>query len=1125
MLKAKGTVHVRLMMALSFLTVVLHTWNQNVVVTANHFHFDLIPSSTTAHGRRRLSETGDFPEGWFHPSVRAVYATLHPSPTSLNASAVTDDDDDDDSEYHDFLKHRHLSRYERYLRTSLGWDLQSTVTAAKNTTRHRTLQKLRGGGGQFNDYQGIPLSQGYGTHYVHIWIGGPIPQRQSVIVDTGSHFTAFPCQGCRNCGQELHTDPYFDPSKSETFEYLKGCEECPNECRTNKNHVLASNINSSSSGHVLPKYYCPLSQSYTEGSSWKGILAKDGLYCGGSDILEAADPVDRQFSIPFLFGCLQESTGLFATQLANGIMGLSAHELTLPKQIYNTGLLEYNVFALCFRKELKTSKRGVTAGSMTLGGVSSALDTTPMIYAKNVASFGWFTVHVRRMYMASSSTMSSILFDTVESTKNIHRLNLDETLVNAGKGVIVDSGTTDSYLSEHLFPAFAKVWKEITESEYTDGPQLLTQAQVAKLPTLLIQCEAADVGVFPSNQPVLVGQAGMLDPRHPTDFLWAIPATHYMEYSPTLKMYTSRLYFTEAQGGVFGANAMQGHNVVFDWQHGRIGFSQSTCDYDLLAGQKKRQKRHVKDGDSNGPHGLTGDSFSLFGTGCILEDSPVLTQPCQVDASVCHASDQPDNVSVLGMETWTWIVDATGRDSDSCQEVLTEWTLRHNLDLDPSIVDCTGDGICTEQRPCEIPCLQAMSNEKTKASFGEHSSSSQPDLADQTVTPVYPNEDPQSKCGESYWSACDFSCKQSRLSSRMSTKGTTQSSTQDTCVEVARETRSCHVDACGRSDPCLVPFLVHSSLVLEGSIQYDDETFRREFTKVAHLVDFSSTKAKRYLFQEGDVDVLVVRPWYDDDDDEKWEEGKDSNRRITSDGQHALGIQLILQVSIFNPRAQKTEQIHTHRSLLQEIGVLWTNMTQPFREPPSQSTCDLSDMYPLAKDAVELAYGVLENDNFGPRLIKDLAWYHRARVLSSWTTSTQVIDDTSNAVGSITVTSSVFIFRVFYEASLMFVFVSLLSFLVQMVVKYCRYRSTVRLNQCHWRCCSRKRKSYGYHVLEKDDDDDNSLNAKVLGTPREPTRVVEMELPAVRLYSEIDRQRSNSTATKRKATLFPPPFQ
>ena len=44
------------------------------------------------------------------------------------------------------------------------------------------------------------------THYAHVYVGTPA-QRVSVIVDTGSHHTAFPCSGCKSCGK--HTDPYF----------------------------------------------------------------------------------------------------------------------------------------------------------------------------------------------------------------------------------------------------------------------------------------------------------------------------------------------------------------------------------------------------------------------------------------------------------------------------------------------------------------------------------------------------------------------------------------------------------------------------------------------------------------------------------------------------------------------------------------------------------------------------------------------------------------------------------------------------------------------------------------------------------------------------------------------------
>jgi heat shock protein HslJ len=79
-------------------------------------------------------------------------------------------------------------------------------------------------GGMFNAYQTTPVHQGYGTHFATMWVGTP-PQRKSVIIDTGSHYTAFPCKGCTNCGEDHHTDPYFDPDASSTFHALT-CTEC-----------------------------------------------------------------------------------------------------------------------------------------------------------------------------------------------------------------------------------------------------------------------------------------------------------------------------------------------------------------------------------------------------------------------------------------------------------------------------------------------------------------------------------------------------------------------------------------------------------------------------------------------------------------------------------------------------------------------------------------------------------------------------------------------------------------------------------------------------------------------------------------------------------------------------------
>lgn len=263
---------------------------------------------------------------WFHPNANAVYATL-PKKEDYS-SGKTNETDGDNTMLGDFHRYRHLSRYEREFRWKQGLDLQphwdgvyafddddvddellvedmdelyaysinsTTTTNAtiipQDDIRRRRLQGRSTStssssthfGGQFNNYQGVALSQGYGTHYANAWVGSPTPQRKTLIVDTGSHYTAFPCDGCQNCGLKHHTDPYYSPAKSRTFHVLQ-CEECRE-------------------GVACQDDRCVFSQSYTEGSSWEAYQVRDKFYCGGNDFLGAVDPRDQKYIIDFMFGC------------------------------------------------------------------------------------------------------------------------------------------------------------------------------------------------------------------------------------------------------------------------------------------------------------------------------------------------------------------------------------------------------------------------------------------------------------------------------------------------------------------------------------------------------------------------------------------------------------------------------------------------------------------------------------------------------------------------------------------------------------------------------------------------------------------------------------------------------
>ena len=348
-----------------------------------------------------------------------------------------------------------------------------------------------------------PMLPGYGTHFSYIYVGTP-PQRQSVIVDTGSHYTAFPCSGCSQCGQ--HTDPYWDLKNSSTATVPK-CQNQP----------------------------CVISQSYSEGSSWRAIKVVDKLWVGGLD--KNSIPDASLYSVNFLFGCQTSETGLFRTQLADGIMGMGISDDTLPSQLLKQGVTNSKVFALCFR---------IGGGIMTLGGVDPRIHSKPQInYAKLAKTGGWYNINVLDIFLVH------------RDTKERKSLGADKSIYQQGKGSIVDSGTTDTYLPSAVASKFQALFKELSGVGFTQANTQLDQAQLDKMPNIVYVIEDTDGKTFEVLMP------------------W----TNYVDSVGGGK-YAFRIYLTEGSGSVLGANFMAGYNVVFDYDGQRVGFAKSDCKYE-----------------------------------------------------------------------------------------------------------------------------------------------------------------------------------------------------------------------------------------------------------------------------------------------------------------------------------------------------------------------------------------------------------------------------------------------------------------------------------------------------------------------------------------------------------------
>ena len=372
-----------------------------------------------------------------------------------------------------------------------------------------------------------------------------------------------------------------------------------------------------------------------------------------------------------------------------------------------------------------------------------------------------------------------------------------------------------------------------------------------------------------------------------------------------------------------------GHNTVFDWENGRIGFAQSTCAYD-----------HADETMSSSQSNRNNATSSMqqhegYARDCRLSAIPaVLTTQCvdTVDVRLCLETDQPTNVALMGTQIWTRLVETPGtRDGKSCVEAARQLR-RQELDSSllssstgtsmsnlPSEFACSGDGSCLEYRPCEVSCQQVLhdheSKKKTTSGARGHHTVAESSLYSKSTSTISVShfgtnestfEVDSLHCGDSYWSACDTMCKQTRILSA-------PEPSSDVCVESTRQSRTCHIDACGRNDPCRVPFLVHATFALRGGsarewTAHSLDLWQRALFQTAHMPSFFQDGHQRKLFQPGDIDVLSARPWWQSETDEEYERGAniDDNDPIgdlQEEGDSVLGMVVVFQISIFNDRA------------------------------------------------------------------------------------------------------------------------------------------------------------------------------------------------------------------------------
>lgn len=188
---------------------------------------------------------------------------------------------------------------------------------------------------------------------------------------------------------------------------------------------------------------CRHTQSYSEGSTWTSSSFSDLVYL-------------PEAHMSSLF-CIETQTGLFLKQKEDGILGLSWNSDFLNS-------LNNPAFSLCFTPE---------AGYIVFGG-NSEIGEKNLNRQVEIKPTGYYTLPVISVHLGSIDLQCRSFF-------------------NRGKGTVLDSGTTDTYLPLECASSFREAWREATGREFSNEVQSITHEEFHKFPVLSFALEGDQV--------------------------------------------------------------------------------------------------------------------------------------------------------------------------------------------------------------------------------------------------------------------------------------------------------------------------------------------------------------------------------------------------------------------------------------------------------------------------------------------------------------------------------------------------------------------------------------------------------------------------------------------------------
>ena len=358
------------------------------------------------------------------------------------------------------------------------------------------LEQVYGDSAELNYY--------YATLYL-----GPKKTPQTFILDTGSPTTTSPCSVCTSCGKHLNK-PYEFTDNSRIV-----------KCNSNECNILKSSCRNSR---------CIFSISYLEGSRLEGFFNIQDVYfenINNSPIIST-----KFFTIPI--GCTTTETHLFATQLADGIMGLNNSGQSFVSLLFKNKIISKEIFSICF---------GQNDGYFSIGEIDTKYHKSSISYVHQVTGNSNYYININNMKVGS---------DTI-STYNYN--------------VFIDSGTTITYFPRQIYNSIISSFNKHCKNKCGKFEDVSNIGYCAMFKSKE-EREKVLNNYWPKITLVLEGYNYVLTPND-----------YYFGYNEKNKIGACLGFEGEGASKItLGGTFMHGHDIIFDRDNQLIGFAEADCN-------------------------------------------------------------------------------------------------------------------------------------------------------------------------------------------------------------------------------------------------------------------------------------------------------------------------------------------------------------------------------------------------------------------------------------------------------------------------------------------------------------------------------------------------------------------